>query len=301
MKFDIIGDIHGYADELEILLRKLGYNINSGVYEHPDNRKAIFLGDFIDRGPKIRETLHIIKNMCDRNKAFAIMGNHEFNAVCYHTFNTRKGEFYRNHDKMIKDRHFETINQFEKFPDEWSMFLNWFKNLPLYLDFEVFRVIHAYWNEEYILWIKQHYTSLTNDFIELATTEGTIEYNIIEDSLKGVEVCLQNDAYFMDIHGIWRKECRLKWWQPANKRKLLKDILINCPCESDETLLTNNDAISYESGIPVFFGHYWLEGEPRIENPYAICLDYSVANKGKLISYKSEYLNSGNLEEGFIY
>ena len=60
MKFDLIGDIHGYADELVQLLETLGYKKVNGVYRHPD-RKVIFLGDFIDRGPKIRQVLEIVR------------------------------------------------------------------------------------------------------------------------------------------------------------------------------------------------------------------------------------------------
>ena len=82
--FDIIGDIHGHAKELEILLVKLGYKRNAGIYSHPEERKCIFLGDYIDRGPNIRETLHIVKDMCEAGSAFAIMGNHEFNFLAYH-------------------------------------------------------------------------------------------------------------------------------------------------------------------------------------------------------------------------
>ena len=47
--YDIIGDIHGHADELEKLLEKLDYSWTDGCYRH-SNRKVIFLGDFIDRG-----------------------------------------------------------------------------------------------------------------------------------------------------------------------------------------------------------------------------------------------------------
>ena len=47
--FDIIGDIHGCCDELELLLDKLGYVRTDGVYSHPEGRKAAFLGDFCDR------------------------------------------------------------------------------------------------------------------------------------------------------------------------------------------------------------------------------------------------------------
>jgi len=49
--YDLIGDIHGHADELRALLTKLGYNQLEGSWSH-ENRKVVFLGDYIDRGPK---------------------------------------------------------------------------------------------------------------------------------------------------------------------------------------------------------------------------------------------------------
>jgi predicted MPP superfamily phosphohydrolase len=73
---DIIGDIHGHADKLEELLVKLSYSKENGYYTHP-NRTVLFIGDYIDRGPKIRETLEIVKAMVDNKSAIALMGNHE--------------------------------------------------------------------------------------------------------------------------------------------------------------------------------------------------------------------------------
>ena len=58
--YDIIADIHGYADTLRVLLERLGYVERDGIYRNPE-RIAIFVGDFIDRGPKIREALQIVK------------------------------------------------------------------------------------------------------------------------------------------------------------------------------------------------------------------------------------------------
>lgn len=49
--FDLIGDIHGYADPLKRLLTTLGYTDNGICWVHP-SRKVIFLGDFVDRGPE---------------------------------------------------------------------------------------------------------------------------------------------------------------------------------------------------------------------------------------------------------
>jgi Calcineurin-like phosphoesterase len=70
---DIIGDIHGYVDKLRRLLGRLGYRENGGVYSHPD-RRAIFIGDLIDRGPDIGETLEIVSAMIRAGSAQIVMG-----------------------------------------------------------------------------------------------------------------------------------------------------------------------------------------------------------------------------------
>jgi protein phosphatase len=86
--FDIIGDIHGCCDELEQLLLQLGYvtvasqsNPDSfwyfPTYIHPKGRKAIFLGDLVDRGDRILDTLKLVYNMLLADSALCILGNHE--------------------------------------------------------------------------------------------------------------------------------------------------------------------------------------------------------------------------------
>ncbi|MBE9561697.1 MAG: AAA family ATPase [Proteobacteria bacterium] len=79
--FDIIGDIHGCFDELLILLQKLGYQtqFSNSKYTviHPQGRKVIFLGDLVDRGPKIPQVLQLIMDMVTTGNAFCIKGNHD--------------------------------------------------------------------------------------------------------------------------------------------------------------------------------------------------------------------------------
>jgi hypothetical protein len=95
--YDLLGDIHGHATELEQILRELGYAQRNGAYQRSD-RKGVFLGDFIDRGPQIRGTLKIVRPMVDGRHALAVMGNHEFNAIAYATPDPRKaGAFIRPH------------------------------------------------------------------------------------------------------------------------------------------------------------------------------------------------------------
>jgi hypothetical protein len=84
--YDIIGDVHGCATQLEALLHALGYRPagESGEYRHPD-RQAVFVGDLIDRGDHQLRVLEIVKAMVDAGSAQIVMGNHEFNALAYHT------------------------------------------------------------------------------------------------------------------------------------------------------------------------------------------------------------------------
>ena len=76
--FDIIGDVHGCCNELESLLQQLGYTRNgSESWGHPSGRKAIFVGDLVDRGPRIVDTLKTVMAMSLAGSALCVPGNHD--------------------------------------------------------------------------------------------------------------------------------------------------------------------------------------------------------------------------------
>jgi protein phosphatase len=86
--FDIIGDVHGCCDELEALLTRLGYQVvtdTPGIpslgagpfYAHPEGRKAVFLGDLVDRGPRILDSVRLVWNMVQGGTALCVPGNHD--------------------------------------------------------------------------------------------------------------------------------------------------------------------------------------------------------------------------------
>ena len=84
--FDIIGDVHGCFDELVELLKELGYEISTQpdgeiVVEPPQGRKAIFVGDFVDRGPKVAEVLRLVMGMQKTEAALCVPGNHDVKLV----------------------------------------------------------------------------------------------------------------------------------------------------------------------------------------------------------------------------
>ncbi len=77
--FDIIGDIHGCKDELVSLLGELGYAATDEGprYRHPEGRRAIFLGDLVDRGPDSPGVLEIVMAMVEHGAALCVPGNHD--------------------------------------------------------------------------------------------------------------------------------------------------------------------------------------------------------------------------------
>ncbi|MBV7329868.1 polynucleotide kinase-phosphatase [Chloroflexi bacterium TSY] len=116
--FDIIGDVHGCADELETLLNSLGYrwqsapNLGQGryprIYFHPEGRKAFFLGDLVDRGPRILDTVQLVCHMVNQGSALCIPGNHDVKLV-------RK---LRGRKVQIRHGLAETLHELDTLPHE---------------------------------------------------------------------------------------------------------------------------------------------------------------------------------------
>lgn len=113
---DAIGDIHGLFDECIALMRKLGYDENGN---HPKGRKLIFLGDFVDRGPKSVEMIRLVKRLV-ANGHFAIIGNHEekliLNALKYSKGEQPKGSFavLQTFVAIVKEKDYEELIAFIK-------------------------------------------------------------------------------------------------------------------------------------------------------------------------------------------
>jgi protein phosphatase len=76
--FDIIGDVHGCYDELIELLEKLGYDITEPYrIAAPPGRTVVFLGDLVDRGPKVVEVINLVRSMMLQGIALCVPGNHD--------------------------------------------------------------------------------------------------------------------------------------------------------------------------------------------------------------------------------
>ncbi|MGF6872178.1 metallophosphoesterase [Paraburkholderia sp. MM5477-R1] len=294
MGYDIIGDVHGQAGKLRALLARLGYANQEGVMRHPE-RMAIFVGDFIDRGPHQLEVLDIVRPMVEEGSALATMGNHEFNAIAWYLRDPDQDDEYlrpRKGEVGEKNRHQHAafLAEIEHKPDLHADIIDWFLSLPLWLDLPELRVIHACWHPEFMAELESHLKPgrlLDEDMMVKASRKGTREYHLVETLLKGIEVELPPGCSFKDKSGHTRREARTRWWNEAAKTYRLA-ALVSPESEPQlpDTDIPEDARIGYAGDKPVFVGHYWMTGEPEILSSTVACVDYSAGKGGPLVAYR---------------
>lgn len=306
MGYDIIGDIHGQADMLEALLKKMGYCHDGQCYRH-DSRRVIFVGDFIDRGPQQLKTLELARPMIDTGAALAVMGNHELNAICWHTPDPdRPGEHLRPRTGSLGEKNRKQHEAFLAEVGEDSAthadIIRWFKALPLWLDLPGLRVVHACWHPRYMNWLKANghvdeQGCLLEDRYPAASREPSSEdekdspepsvFKAVETVAKGIEASLPNGVTFKDAQGVERNRARVRWWTgPGDSWEKSTLLYGGDPGSLPDTKPPARLWPALPEDKPIFFGHYWLKGRPEIQAPNIACVDYSAGKGGDLVAYR---------------
>lgn len=262
------------------------------MWQHRD-RTAIFVGDFIDRGPKQLETIDIVRRMVEAGKAQAVMGNHEFNAIAYHAD-------LRPHSLKNKEQHKAFLEAVAGDPEKHNEIVVWFLTLPLWLDLPGFRVVHACWHQTFMDFLApklQRGNKLSRelmvessqkpkDLSDLDTSDPSV-YKAVDAILKGIEIPLPPPHTFTDKDGHVRDRVRVRWWSrdatTYRRAALLGD---KERAVIPDAAIPDHARIELDSGKPVFFGHYWMTGELGILAKNAVCVDYSIAKGGKLAAYR---------------
>ena len=283
--YDVIGDVHGHAIELENLLRRMEYSDTSGVWRHP-RRTAIFVGDLIDRGPQQLATVAIARRMIEAGSAQAVMGNHEFNAIAWrHGLRPKTPERIKQHEKFLLE-----VGEGSTAHDEM---IEWFETLPMWLELDGLRVIHACWHEPSKA-VLGNSDALDKTTLRAATTKRTAEYDAIEILLKGPEIPLAPEYHYADKSGHLRKDARYRWWAAGpttfrNRAELPSDS--KTASGKDHPGFPDTDIppplpVGVYDGPPVIYGHYWQTGTPALTSPKTACVDYSAGNLGPLVAYR---------------
>lgn len=291
--YDLIGDVHGCALSLRMLLARLGYRQVNGVYQHPQ-RKVIFIGDIIDRGPHIREALQLVRDMVDGGHAQIVMGNHEYNYLCYMTPHPdRPGEYLRAHTPRHQRILQQTLEQLSPYPQEQQEFLDWIMQLPLFLEFEHFRVVHACWHQSLIDRFRERYggNRIDREFLYRSAVEDSFEWEVMDRLLRGTHLRLPNNEVMVSKDGFRRHFFRTKFW--LSNPQYLVDVVFQpdpLPAHLARLPITEaqrRDLLCYGSDEKLLFiGHYWRQGTPEPVTANIACLDYSAVKFGKLVAYR---------------
>ncbi len=308
--YDLIGDIHGCGQTLERLLEILGYKKRSGIWQHA-YRQALFLGDLIDRGPQIRETLHIVHAMVDAGHAYCIMGNHEYYALAWNTPASEQStdEYVRAHSKHHTRLHRETLEQFEEHPYDWEDFNEWFLTLPLFIDAQRFRAVHACWDDRLINMLRTRFADgrVNQAFVQQSAIKGSFADQAFNRLLRGVNLPLPHGMSQTSYDGFTRSSFRTKFWHDDASALTYGDVVFQpdaLPGDlAQEPLPTEylQHVTGYDAQQPLLFvGHYWRQGQPSLIRPNLACLDYSAVNGGKLVAYRLDQ-EQHLLPESFVW
>ena len=300
--YDIIGDIHGQATLLKELLLKLGYEKGEKGYFHPQ-RKAVFVGDFINRGPEIRKTIRLIRKMVKNGNAFAVLGNHEINAILFH-LKEKDGRPLVKEPRKNYLSLFKTINEYSIYPAEWKKHLRWMRRLPLFLELGEIRIVHACWSNSAIEIVKLAYNgergkkSIFREYHKNPKSELSKSISIIT---KGINLTMPSDLKVVNNKGIVPRAFRLSWWEnPEGKtfRKMSFESKYKLPAYTVPKEIIP-ETFHYSKNKPiVFFGHYCRANGPHIIKPNLCCVDSCVSGTKVLTAYSwsgEKELNKKNL------
>ena len=256
VRFDIVGDVHGMRQTLDALVRQLGYHQSGSQLTHPQQRRLVFVGDLLDRGPDPLGCLEWVAQVVSTGQALMVLGNHEINALHFMAG-------LRDDNPRTRGQFASTLKQIDARPDRWQEAARFLATVPtrLLLDEGRLRVVHACWDEDQLDRLPVYLD--TPELLKRTSSGG--------DLLDAVEICLkgpeEESEPFQDKDGRWHKFRRMAWWEQY-------------PVEAPR----------------VVFGHYWFPWTHDPSFPTApawmapgknaACLDYSAGKGGPLVALR---------------
>ena len=257
---DIVGDIHGEYDALVALLQHLGYDEHG---QHPDQRTLVFVGDFCDRGPNSPAVLALVQRLVTAGRAVAVLGNHEINLL-RGTAKDGSGWFF---DSYAAEDH-EMFAPFQRpTAEERASIIAFLSSLPIGLERDDLRVIHAAWQDQEIAAVRalpigsvrEHYDYSEAEY-ERQAAQSQLHQRITAE-LEGWEHGLRNKSIEPPfLHALAEYEAGKQMMNPIKvltsgvERKGVTPFYSSGKWRFVDRVQWWD---SYEDNIPVVIGHYW--------------------------------------------
>ena len=244
-------------------------------------------------GLKQKRVVEIAQSMVECGDAIVLMGNHEFNAISY-AAPLENGGYARPHTSDNEKHHKEFLDEYPFGSDDHAEIIAFFKRMPLWLELDEFRVVHACWHQPSMLalmpYLDESNCIKDDDFYRLVGSKSEPCYSALETVLKGPEVRLPEGASFADKDGKKREHARINWWK-LHKGEYHAFAVAADVVNGHDMTHQYAEAMEYmynKEHPAIFFGHYWQreeENEHKHETN-STCLDWSVAKGGRLRAYR---------------
>ncbi len=252
---DIIGDVHGEIDALTSLLRHLDYD-SDGI--HPDNRRLVFVGDLTDRGPDSPAVVDLVQRLVNAGRAQCLLGNHELNILLGQQKHDNHWFFG---EPWALDGSDEPTAAILADDSIRSKVVEFFSSLPLVLQREDLRVVHACWDDsmvgiaegadDVINLYKEHCKRIATQHTDSELDE--IDRGLDHQNLNPVMILCSGKERRVQkpfiSSGKLRYEQRVPWWD------------------------------DYKADQFCVFGHYSFFKGGSNSSGNAICIDYAVAKR----------------------
>jgi|GEM_PF-1276749 len=260
-----IGDIHGQYEKLLKLLEHLSFDLDD-LESNIGNTQLVFMGNLIDSAPGFEgdqlSLLQLVESLVAQNKAYCLLGNHEFNAIGWAT-ELRPGEWARTHSVHHFKQHQSFLEMLGGDSEQYLYWINWFKKRPFFIDFDSVSAIHACWDEQILNAIEPYLNednSLKEEYWVNAFDPNHELYTLCTTLLQGPEYPLSKGEAFLDSTGSIGSQKRSEWWWAYEQQENVK---------------------------PIVIGHYSLTGLPEAKSKNVICVDYNAAEADNpLVSYQ---------------
>ena len=212
-------------------------------------------------------------------RAICLMGNHEFNAVGWLMSHPQTAQPLRPHTANNRRQHQAFLNDVTEDSARHLLWVEWFKTLPLFVDFGDIRAVHACWDERAIAqlrpWLDEENRLKPESFVYSFDKQHVL-FHLLETILKGPELALPADYSFEDKTGIERRHIRIRWLlNEATTYRQIAQVQTEMVSSIPDIALEKSAYVLPE--VPVVVGHYTLSGEPAALSERVVCVDYNAA------------------------